>query len=88
VKVEATHKFIKIFKKRISHQPTIKKKFFERTRLFEKNTMNPLLKDHALGGKLNGFRSFSITGNIRVIYFIENEIAYLVDIGTHNHVYK
>lgn len=87
MKVEFTHKFIKIFRKRFFHQIKLSKKFDERTILFSSDQSNPILKDHALAGNLKGFRSFSITGDIRVIYYIKGNIAYFVDIGSHNQVY-
>lgn len=87
MKVEFTHAFIKIFKKRFSSKPSIQKKFDKRIRLFAENPDNPILLDHALSGKLLGHRAFSITGDIRVVYYIFEDIAYFVDIGTHNQVY-
>lgn len=45
------------------------------------------LNDHGLTGDLQGRRSFSITGDIRVFYVeFEDKIIFL-DIGTHNQVY-
>ena len=87
MKIEFTHEFIKIYKKRFSHKPNIQKKFDERTRLFADNHKMATLKDHALGRKLLGYRAFSITGDVRVVYYVREEIAYFVDIGTHNQVY-
>lgn len=87
MKVEFTHKFIKIFKKRISSQKALNNKFDERTIFFSKNHTDPILKDHELKGNLQGFRSFSISGDIRVVYYIKGNTAYFVDIGTHNQVY-
>jgi len=55
--------------------------------MFTNNSKDPILRDHALGGKMKGFRSFSITGDIRVVYYISENIAYFVDIGSHNQVY-
>ena len=87
MKAEFTHDFIKIFKKRFGHKPKIQKKFEERLRLFSKDPNNQILEDHALGGKMKGFRAFSVTGDVRAVYYIEDNIAYLADIGTHNQVY-
>ena len=87
MKVEFTHEFIKIYKKRFSHRPNIRKRFEERLRLFSDNSANPILKDHALGVKMLGKRAFSVTGDIRVVYYTHDETAYFVDIGTHNQVY-
>jgi len=87
MKVEFTHEFIKIFKKRFKHTANIQNKFDNRVKLFSENYQNPHLKDHQLTGKLQGFRSFSITGDIRVIYYKNDDTAYFVDIGTHNQMY-
>ena len=84
-------RFTKIFKshysKRIKPNKNLDKRFEERFKLFLENQKNPLLRDHALGGKMKGFRSFSITGDIRVIYIFQNNVTYFVDIGSHNQVY-
>lgn len=41
----------------------------------------------ALTGDLQGRRSFSVTGDIRVIYVELNEKIILLDIGAHNQAY-
>lgn len=78
---------LKIFKKRLAHKININRKFDDRVRLFEENPQNPLLLDHPLTGKLKNHRAFSITGDIRVVYYIHKNTAYFIDIGTHNQVY-
>lgn len=80
-------RFKKSYAKRIANDKTLKKRFEERYFLFTNNPRNPTLKDHELKGAMTGLRSFSITGDIRVIYFIEDETAFFFDIGTHNQVY-
>ncbi len=87
MKVQFTHGFIKVFKKRFSHRPNFQKRFDERLKKFAENTQDPVLEDHALSGKLQGYKAFSITGDIRVVYYIHEDTAYFVDVGTHNQVY-
>lgn len=87
MKVEVTHDFIKIYKKRFSSKKNIQKRFDERVRRFSENPADSTLADHALSGRLQGHRAFSITGDIRVVYYIHKDTAYLIDIGTHNQVY-
>ena len=87
MKVEFTHSFIKIYKKRFSHKPNTRKQFDERTKIFAADSQNSLLRDHQLSGKLQGYRAFSVTGDIRIVYYVSENIAYFVDIGTHNQVY-
>lgn len=85
--VERHKQFLKNYRKRIIPHPTIDHKFKERLKLYLLDPSNPILKDHQLTGKKKSFRSFSITGDIRVIYKIEAEVIRLYDIGTHNQVY-
>jgi len=82
-----TKSFKKAYSKRVSHRKNLVSRFEERYDLFEENPTNPTLQDHVLSGKLEGFRAFSITGDIRVVYHIYDNVAYFVDIGTHNQVY-
>lgn len=82
-----THAFKKQYKKRILPHKTLDKRFEERYYLFRKDPSNPILRDHALTGTKKGYRAFSITGDIRVVYEVRDDIAYFLDIGTHNQVY-
>lgn len=49
---------------------------------------HPLIRDHALTGAKHGFRSFWVTGDIRIIYLQEEDDVQFYDIGTHNQVYS
>ena len=62
--------------------------FKERLLLFMIGQLGYPLYDHALGGKLDGKRAFSVTGEIRVIYVELEGTIVLLDIGTHNQVYQ
>ena len=77
------------FEKHYANIPIkIKQKFSESLNIFSKDQFNPLLKNHALKGRMFGYRSISLTGNYRVIYrYISDDILKLVDVGTHNQVY-
>ena len=87
MKIYPSKDFKKAYKTRIKSNKNLIKRFEERYDLFEKNPNNPALKDHALGGKIKGHRAFSVTGDIRVVYYIYKDITYFIDIGTHNQVY-
>lgn len=87
MKTYFTRTFKKHYLKRIYSNKNLDLQFEERHKLFVNNPKEPVLRDHALGGKMKGFRSFSITGDIRVVYYISNNIAYFVDVGSHNQVY-
>lgn len=81
--------FLKNFKKRISRNIKLLKKTRERIQLFKEDPTNPLLNDHQLIGDMNRLRSFSITGDVRLIYYINEESEFIfMDIGTHNQVYN
>jgi len=45
-------------------------------------------KDHRLKGEWDDFREFHISGDLLVIYQIENEVIKLVRLGTHNQLFK
>lgn len=79
--------FIKHFSKRIEPFTNLSQKFDERIKVFLTDSSHPILKDHQLKGDKIGLRSFSITGDIRVVYYIKEDCIYFVDIGTHNQVY-
>ncbi|MEK7634018.1 MAG: type II toxin-antitoxin system mRNA interferase toxin, RelE/StbE family [Patescibacteria group bacterium] len=87
MKIEFYTGFIKNYNKRFGKNKKIKIRFIERTKLFQNDHRNPLLKNHPLKGKKLNQRAFSVTGDIRVIYQIVNGTIYFVDIGTHNQVY-
>lgn len=88
VSVEYDRVFKKHFKLRIAPNKNLVQRYLDRLDLFLKDRNNLLLKDHKLSGRLRESRSFSITGNIRVIYreLSENHFEFL-DIGTHAQVY-
>jgi addiction module RelE/StbE family toxin len=81
--------FTKHYLKRIVSSPKLHKQFKERFNLFLNNQSSPILHDHPLQGDKKGTRSFSISGNLRIIYqrIDENSIV-LLDIGAHNQVYR
>ncbi|KKS14076.1 hypothetical protein A2617_03520 [Candidatus Daviesbacteria bacterium RIFOXYD1_FULL_41_10] len=87
MKIHFTKDFKKTYKKRVQSNNNLAKRFELRYDLFENDPTNPVLKDHALFGKLQGHRAFSTTGDIRVVYYIFKDTCYFIDIGTHNQVY-
>ena len=79
-------RFKKQFKK-LRHNE--KKKFEERMGIFFKNISAPILNDHALHGKLSRYRSFNVTGDLRVYYEqVEKDTVLFVDIDTHSNLYS
>ncbi|OGH16786.1 MAG: hypothetical protein A3C30_00385 [Candidatus Levybacteria bacterium RIFCSPHIGHO2_02_FULL_40_18] len=88
MKTYFTKSFKRAYKERIESNPKLVNKFEERYDLFLEDPSNQLLSDHPLGKNLTGFRAFSVTKDVRVVYHIHNNIAYFIDIGTHTQVYK
>lgn len=76
------------FKKKYVKLPNkLKAKVDDKIELFEKDHKDPQLKNHPLKGEASGLYSFSVTGDYRIIYYIEEDVAVFTDVGTHNQVY-
>ncbi len=86
-----TKQFLKHYRKRIKPYPKLQKRFKERVKLFAVDRTTPILYDHKLKGKKRSFRSFSVSGDVRVVYHKQDEETVLfldvLDVGTHMQVY-
>lgn len=80
--------FKKNYKKRIFQNKKLSKVVANRIGIFMKNPKDPILNTHRLIGAKRNFYSFSVTGDIRIIFYYTNDgkVA-LIDIGSHNQVY-
>lgn len=88
MRIELHPNFKKSFKKRISNNSRLSAKTANRIKVFKQNQSNPALKDHKLRGSKEDIRSFSITGDFRIVYKrISSDHILFLDIGTHNQVY-
>ena len=83
-----TVNYTKTFKKQHNKLPTKQKQqFSNRLRLFIEDPYNPILRIHPLKGKLGGYFSLSVSGDIRAIFKkSENSIIFIL-IGTHSQIY-
>ncbi len=72
---------------RIESNPALKKRFIERVNLFLKTPNNPVLRNHALKGNKKEQKSFSVTGDYRIIYEEFKDYYLFLDVGTHSQVY-
>jgi addiction module RelE/StbE family toxin len=79
--------FLKNYRKRIYPNKKLTEQFKTQLQKFIDNPTDPILRDHKLIGKKQSFRAFSVTGDIRVVYKLENSEIWLYDIGSHNQVY-
>ena len=64
-----------------------KRKFKERRDIFLQDEFNPVLNNHALKGKYQGYRSVNVSGDIRAIYRKNVEDVIFVTIGSHSSLY-
>ena len=88
MKIKYKKAFLKNYQKRIKSNKNLVKKFNERLLTFADNPSDSQLRNHRLTGGMNDYFSFSITGDIRVVYRIIDNIVYFYDVGSHNQVYK
>jgi addiction module RelE/StbE family toxin len=66
-----------------------KKKFKERRSLFLLDPYHPLLNNHPLKGKYEGYRSINIGGDLRAIYKrLGSDVVLFVEIGSHGNLYS
>lgn len=86
MKIRFHKNFDKQYKKLNSER---KKRVKQRLFLFLENPFHPLLGNHPLKGKYNGYRSINITGDLRAIYkFINEQECIFVTINTHSNLYS
>lgn len=82
--------YSKDFKKSFAKlQLKARQQFSERLRLYLDNPQHPLLNVHGLHGVWEGYQSFNVNADVRVIFSIRDEGAtlYLDIIGTHSQLY-
>lgn len=64
-------------------------KIEKQIKLFETNPKHPSLRTHKLTGNLTNRWSISISRGLRMVYVIlKDNIAYFVDLGSHDEVYR
>jgi addiction module RelE/StbE family toxin len=80
--------FIRKLAKLKKKDSNLYQKVLSKLKLFKINDKHPSLRCHKLTGKLNGYWSISMDMGIRMIYWVINDTAYFVDIGTHEEVYR
>ena len=67
----------------------LKKRAFDRLRIFAMSEYDESLSNHRLHGEYSGCRSINISGDLRLVYRkIDESTVLLIDIGTHNQLYE
>lgn len=85
--IERHPDFQKHFRSRIAPHKNLRLKFDDHVRLFAAGHRGKPLYDHPLSHDMEGLRAFSVTDDIRVVYY-ETETAYIIfNVGSHKQVY-
>jgi len=88
---------MKLFRTRTFNKDYQKLKFTDRqyekyikylALLLNEKPLPPEARDHRLIGNYSGFREFHVSGDVLVIYCIEEGILRLTRIGSHAQLYK
>lgn len=56
-------------------------------RRFAADPKDPLLRAHKPKGDLAGYWSFSVDEDVRVLFRWDGDVAFLVNLGSHDEVY-
>ncbi len=82
-------KTTKSFDKQYTRLTDADKKYFrQRFELFQANPYNKILRNHGLKGKYLGYRSIDIRGDLRALYYVEDNVVYIFAfIGSHSKLY-
>lgn len=56
-------------------------------RRFAADPQDPLLRTHKLKGELAAYWAFSVDADLRVLFRWDGDVAFLVNLGTHDEVY-
>jgi len=56
-------------------------------RRFAADPQDPLLRTHKLKGDLEAYWAFRVDEDLRVLFRSDGDVAFLVNLGTHDQVY-
>lgn len=56
-------------------------------RRFAEDPRDPLLRCHKLKGELADYWAFSVDDDLRVLFRWDGDVAFLVNLGSHDEVY-
>ncbi|MFM9836963.1 MAG: type II toxin-antitoxin system YafQ family toxin [Cyclobacteriaceae bacterium] len=88
MEVSYSSHFNKALKKLIKKDRRILLKFEKKLELFVKDPFHPSLSTHKLSGYLNGYWSFSVEYDLRIVfYFSSDSKVVFADMGSHKDVY-
>ena len=88
LKLFRTKIFLKEYRKLIMSDQHYAKYLEYVTLLLKKQTLPPQALDHNLKGDYQRYREFHISGDLLVIYIVEDEYLKLIRIGTHAQLFE
>lgn len=86
--IKYTPHFNKNFKKRISNNNKLLQEFLDVKFILKINPNDPSLRRHKLRYPMLNLESISLNLDYRIIFFETEEAYILVDIGSHDQVYR
>ncbi len=88
--LETTSRFLKVAAKFFRQHPNLKNRFELLVETLCHDPFQDRLRLHALKGELKGLHAVSLTYQYRItlLLFVKNNKIILVDIGSHDEVYK
>lgn len=84
MKISYTKNFIKNSRKLPS---TVRERLIGKIVIFSNTPLHYQLRNHALKGKYKEYRSIDITGDYRALYYVVEDEAIFVMVGTHSELY-
>jgi mRNA interferase YafQ len=84
MRVRASTRFLRRAKKLREPQAVMLRAALRR---FAADPRDPLLRTHKLKGELAAYWSFSVDDDLRVVFRWGGDIAFLVNLGSHDEVY-
>jgi len=88
LKVERHKQYIKDLKKIKFSDKHYEKYIVYLSNLIQKKSLPPEALEHPLRGDYTGYREFHISGDLLVIYMIEEDTLKLIRIGTHSELFS
>jgi mRNA interferase YafQ len=88
MKLSVHKQYLKDLKKAKLNQTNLTKLFIYVSKLLNNESLPKEAIDHQLKGELKDFREFHISGDLVVLYRVDNNVLQLVRIGTHNEIFK
>ena len=84
MRVAVSNRFLRRAKKLRAPQDAMLRAALRR---FAVDPKDPLLRVHKLRGDLAGYWAFTVDEDLRVLFRWEGELAFLVNLGSHDEVY-